>query len=426
MNVTFEDIKKAALAIGINLDEGPTESIAGEVGWVERCLIGPIGEGRRDDTCTALAGHYLRIMPKREVEQLLRWWADNSCDPPFEHDDVLKCLNSIAKKVLLETEAEFDASIWQLGNFLDNPPPEIPELVQNWARIGDLTLLVGMGGIGKTSISLPMAFSAAAGVEFIDYAVEEPMRVFYMDLEIGPYEMNDRLKTLAPNFDLKLVRQNLYGACLSHFSYLEPSHRAWLHEKLDEIQPKILFIDNHSRFYTGEPNSEADMKKSVIVPLFKIMEEYNMAVVYLMHTGWKERERPRGTAAIFDAASTVVIVQKGGNNPLRNRVLHWTKNRPVSRERREDKVTILYDPTTQMLSPGGFEGHPDILASIKFPILKSKLAKEMAAQLGIGSQGAYRRIADLIRLGDLEQEGNMINLPVEKERTSEEIETELV
>lgn len=415
-DVTFNDIKEAAAKIGINLEEGPPEPK--EPSWVGQAMRGPIPKGDRDNMCTRLAGHYLRILPRAEVEQILFHWAEAACEQPleelFDEKDVLKCVDSIAKKVVTEQE-EFTAEVWQLGDFLDNPPSEVPELIENWVRLGDLTLIVGMGGIGKSSVSLPMALSAACGVNFIDYNINEPMPVLYVDLEMGPYELYDRLKILAPNFNVDLVRQNFWGVNLSYFNYLESSHRVWLHEKLDQIRPKIIYIDNHSKFYTGDPNSEADMKQSVVIPLFRMMVEYNMAVVYMMHTGWKEKKRPRGTASIFDSASTVIVIEAGGSSP-RNRLLTWTKNRPVGRGQREDKVTIWYDPNTLMLSGGGFEGSPDFLSSIGERIKRSDLIKLISEQMGYGRDRAYRYAKHLEQIGQLMPDGKQhLKSPIREE-----------
>ena len=57
------------------------------------------------------------------------------------------------------------------------PLDEIPELINYWVRIGDLTLLVGSGGVGKSTIALPLGLSLAGGADFLDFEVPNPEKV---------------------------------------------------------------------------------------------------------------------------------------------------------------------------------------------------------------------------------------------------------
>ena len=65
---------------------------------VQGLLMG-VEEGKRDDACTRLAGHYLRVFAgdMRQTEQVLELWNTRN-SPPLDWKTVKKCVASIAKK----------------------------------------------------------------------------------------------------------------------------------------------------------------------------------------------------------------------------------------------------------------------------------------------------------------------------------------
>jgi RecA-family ATPase len=96
---------------------------------------------------------------------------------------------------------------------LGAPLAEIPELINNWIRMGDLTLLIGASGVGKSTVSLPLGLSLAGGVPFLGSKVSSAEPVLYLDLEMGEYEFRTRLNTLLPQFP-KIAAKNFHWISL--------------------------------------------------------------------------------------------------------------------------------------------------------------------------------------------------------------------
>lgn len=92
---------------------------------------------------------------------------------------------------------------------LEKPLVEIPELVNNWVRVGDLSLLVGFGGVGKSTIALNLALALAGGAPFIGYDISNAERVAYLDLEMGEFEFRTRLNMLLPQYP-ETAKDNFY------------------------------------------------------------------------------------------------------------------------------------------------------------------------------------------------------------------------
>ena len=292
---------------------------------------------------------------------------------------------------------------------LEMPLVEIPELINNWVRVGDLTLLIGSSGIGKSTVSLPLGLSLAGGVDFLNCKVPSPEKVLYLDLEMGEYEFRTRLNILLPQFP-EVTRQNFHWLSLpskdiTNFKIDVEKDRERLINELEEIHPKLLIIDNHTRFHSGNPNSEEEMTNILLTPFSQIMSRFELAILYLMHVGWKDKKRPRGTSAILDAASTEIAVV---GRSLRSRVLHWGKNRSVRRQHGPSKLNIFYDPETLMIECESEADITDIFDQIEWPIARTQLVNQVMEKWSVGKTIAYQQVRDKIDSGELIAEGKML------------------
>jgi|GEM_PF-1586284 len=64
--------------------------------WITELMQG-VPEGQRDASCIRLAGYYLTKMPPDVVREVLYTFA-NRCTPPFPHNDVDKCVDSVLRE----------------------------------------------------------------------------------------------------------------------------------------------------------------------------------------------------------------------------------------------------------------------------------------------------------------------------------------
>ena len=275
---------------------------------------------------------------------------------------------------------------------IEQPIAEVPELVNNWVRSGDLTLMVGFGGVGKSTIAANLAIALAAGVNFINNEVSKPAPVVYLDLEMGEYEFRSRLNMLLKQYP-EAAQDNFYFACLSNFTMRNRQNLSRLKDALVSIRPKLLVVDNHASFHGGDPNRENEMMENVILPFREIMTEFGLGVLYLMHTPWTDASRPRGTAAIFDAASTVVAVTKP---QVSTRLLKWTKKRSVRQQAGPNEVEIGYNADTYMVYSSAGAAVDEVLSKIEFPAKRSLVAQRLAVALEISVRAAYYRIESMV------------------------------
>ncbi|MBA7507652.1 hypothetical protein ES706_06372 [subsurface metagenome] len=262
--------------------------------------------------------------------------------------------------------------------------------------------------------ALPLALSLAGGVSFLGFEVPNPEVVLYLDLEMGEFEFGTRIQTLLPQFP-DITRKNFHGISIpskqrTSFKINIDRDRLQLINEIEAVKPKLLVIDNHARFHSVDPNVEKDMNTYVLTPFSEWIALYDLSIFYVMHTGWKERERPRGSVAILDAATTQIAVTKSG---LRDRTLKWVKNRPARRQQGITRLGITYDFDTFMVETGGLGDVSAILQEITdWPMERPRLAQILMEEQSIGRAWAYRQIKKLEQQGEVIADGKLLRLPL--------------
>lgn len=151
-------------------------------GWVADALRG-VGDGKRDNTATRLAGYFVtRRIPEDVTKGILYGFADR-CLPAFAHRDIDRIYASIAKtnerhggqQEENQTQARpvtiqhVSESITEVRNIVaagpqrtaQTPFPSLNTMLSGGFSSGELILLGGRPGTGKTAFALEMARSAS-------------------------------------------------------------------------------------------------------------------------------------------------------------------------------------------------------------------------------------------------------------------------
>lgn len=140
--------------------------------WVQDALRG-VGSGKRDATCTKLAGYFLgKGLAQDVVISLLCESFARNCQPPFEAADVRKCVVSIARReqlvegsdqailpehigtVLARVETEREAGP---APALRTPYRVLNKLLSGGFAPGELIYVGARPGVGKTALALEVA-----------------------------------------------------------------------------------------------------------------------------------------------------------------------------------------------------------------------------------------------------------------------------
>jgi hypothetical protein len=115
-----------------------------------------------------------------------------------------------------------------------------------WLWIGQIVMLYGYRGEGKTHFLTALALSAARGVNFLNGRNNYHYSVAYFDCEMGCYSMSQRLLAHYPNLKALGDRFRLisFEECQHGIMYnlSNPAHTAWYVDAIADSD--IVIFDN--------------------------------------------------------------------------------------------------------------------------------------------------------------------------------------
>jgi len=204
------------------------------------------------------------------------------------------------------------------------PPPPVRWLLKDWIAMGDVTVLAGKGGTGKSWLTMALAMAVLNGSsECVGEKVYEHGRVFYTDEE-NPVDVVYKrmlqlgLDPMKTGTDLRFLWNNGVR--------LDRDADALLDEMLD-FKPVFGVFDSLSRLHSGAENEQGEMGKLLNDCLKPLARETGAGVI-LIHHHDKGANAPRGSTDIVNAADAVIEVYDYGLNKFR---MVLTKSRRRSR-----------------------------------------------------------------------------------------------
>ncbi len=152
------------------------------------------------------------------------------------------------------------------------------------------TLLFGGGAkIGKSFILLELARALALGVSPFDCTkmqVAEPVRVLFVEQELGQYGLQKRVKTIFENEDPKVYGDKLwYASKIPELQLDSHEGRSILFDLVDEVKPNVLLLDPIGRMNSYDENKSDQIQQlfNSLETLVKIFSEQDLSVVISHH-----------------------------------------------------------------------------------------------------------------------------------------------
>ena len=306
---------------------------------------GMINQGGRNDKLTALAGTMRRHgMLADAIDIGIQSLNTALCNPPLPANEVSQIARSVAGYQPHSTYGHAESLHEDVGHLTkvdlsvvhSSELPELSFILNPLMPRGEVTLLGGHGGIGKSMLALIWAAHAAAGRPWAEYVIDVPLKVVFLSLEDDRKIVLIRLRHIIELYYLPesmLENLRIYdcsGACAalmieSHGSTraLEATHL--LKEAQDAAaNADLVVIDNASEAFDGNENVRRQVR-TFIRALQDIGKKNNAAVLLLAHIdkaaatrGSNANSYSGSTAWNNSARSRLALIEEDGNIQLRH------------------------------------------------------------------------------------------------------------
>lgn len=231
-------------------------------------------------------------------------------------------------------------------------PPEVKWIIQDMICAGDVHLLIGDPGIGKSWITMGMALAVASGrPEFLGHMVSNPGRVLYVDEENPEDLVFQRFAKLGLTRD---SAQNI--RFLSNLGIrLDKDPDALLDEAID-YEPSLIVLDSLTRFHTGNENAAGEMAALFNLAIKPLARTTGAALVLIHHTNKSDSangfRRARGSGDITASPDAGFDVKQMSEGQLA--IHNYKSRRAAQRDSIFLSIVDRADGGVELLGMSGF------------------------------------------------------------------------
>jgi hypothetical protein len=302
------EIYAAALAL---VDAGrPTDFLAVEEELRQRGTLEQVGGGSKvrelaaSVPATANAAYHAQLIvdAARRRSQLrtldaARDAVTNGGLP--EHPETRALLHELIEEP--ETTA-IALPVLDLPELLSGPMPEVDWLWGSWLARGDLALLVGDPGVGKSLLALCLADAVRRGASFLDERCARG-RVGVVDLENPLAEVHKRLRQVGVTSD------NVAGLAYVHgepVNLMSPIGLAQLRGMIEEHELDLVVIDSLRRAAPGLDENDSAEVAQVFSPLRQLTATSGRVIVVIHHARKKIGDNPTDAGQMVRGSGDLV------------------------------------------------------------------------------------------------------------------------
>jgi hypothetical protein len=295
---------------------------------------------------------------------------------------------------------------YPLARMAKTEPPKPDFVIGQLAARGEIGLLWGRHGLGKSLLAEAACAAVSKGDEVIDLPCTKG-KVCYVDAENGEYEVHRRVRSVG----LSPKNIVIYDAQRSVHIV---THDKQFRSMLEHEQPDLLVLDSLRRLTPGSEENDSGVMAEVVSGVKAWAQEFDLAVL-LVHHARKDGTAFRGSSAIEDQVSIAHEMSRdstpGADRNLRR--LHCLKMR-IAKE--PDDLWFRINPVgDRLLVEAADEPEPlpvsgtarvDVAAEILAALAGAPLSRpQIATALGRDKkdQTLRRAVDELAEAGRIEQ-----------------------
>jgi KaiC/GvpD/RAD55 family RecA-like ATPase len=193
--------------------------------------------------------------------------------------------------------------IWTTEDLLAVKESADDTIVHGLFKKKEVQLFVATAKSGKSLLALNLAINLARADKFLNQFSTRKCRVFYLQTEIAPIELQGRFKAMIGDLDDDL-RDNLFFSFIRlRIDTLEGSQK--LKAMIFETKPDFLILDPLYTLHGSDENSASEMSR-VLNDLKQIVTDSNLACLLIHHQG-KAGESTNKSQAGFHARGSSAL-----------------------------------------------------------------------------------------------------------------------
>jgi hypothetical protein len=222
----------------------------------------------------------------------------------------LEALKAITKR------SPIQASRYRALDLTSEPPP-VRWLVEGLICRGDIHLLIGEPGIGKSWLTMALAVAIANGNDkFLGHDIREHGKVLYVDEENPEDLIYDRFRKLGIDRTTARNIRYLNNAGIR----LDGNDADVLVEEALDFEPSLVVLDSLTRFHTEDENHAGAMAALFHAAIKPLARETGAALVLIHHANKTDSnssyKRSRGSGDITASVDSGFDVRETGENSL--------------------------------------------------------------------------------------------------------------
>ncbi len=210
---------------------------------------------------------------------------------------------------------DYGFKVMTATDFLRQELPQLEFLVHPLIPKNGLSLMYAERGAGKTFMAMAIACAAAGGFDFLNFKVEKPCKVLYIDGEMDSSEMQERLRSLSAGFASEGKHVNMDNLSLFLSGMQEnptmpdiatPQGQQQIESYCKDAD--LIIVDNIFCMYTAGRENDADSWVQYNAWSRK-MRARGKSVLWLHHTGKDKKRGPRGSSAIESILNSSIALE---------------------------------------------------------------------------------------------------------------------
>jgi 5S rRNA maturation endonuclease (ribonuclease M5) len=252
---------------------------------------------------------------------------------------------------------------------------------------------------GKSTVVLAVAVAAATGVAPLKHSTEtyEPQPILYLDYEMTPADLYERLSELGYGADTDLSR--LHYALLPSIPPLDTAEGAeHLVTLALELGVKAVVVDTFGRAVAGDEN-DADTVRHFYRHTGQVLKHHGIACLRTDHSGKDLDKGQRGSSAKNDDVDVVFRLSRAQNGVVLARThsrISWAPER-IEIARIEHDAGVSYEIAPRKQYPDGTASLAETLDELDVPI-ETTVARAGAALREAGHRASNEKLRAAIQM----------------------------